>query len=137
MSMAATAPMAANSEYLRRLRTCPLPFVHAYTGVPEPDDAALLACGAPDPLPDAPGERESPACIRRGLSSAQLKPSEAPLPDAPGEPDSLACIRRGISSAQLKLSEASVRGRTLARKPARMSGPAPRRSSWSRAPMVL
>src|SRR5260370_37733273 len=111
MSMAATAPMAANSEYLRRLRTCPLPFVHAYTGVPEPDDAALLACGAPDPLPDAPGERQSPARIRRRLSSALLEPSEPPVPHAPGEPDAPTCIRSGAASAQLQPSQADGRRR--------------------------
>src|SRR5437870_6183534 len=85
---------------------CPLP------------DPPLVDAPLPDaPLPDARDERESPALVRRGLSSAQLKPSEAPLPDAPGEPESLATIRCGISSAQPNVSEASVRTRTLTRKP--------------------
>src|ERR1700747_2328734 len=100
--------------------------------LPDPPllDAPLPDAPLPDaPLPDARDERESPALVRRGLSSAQLKLSEAPLPDAPGEPESLATIRCGISSAQPNVSEASVRTRTLARKPARIARSAAR-SSW-------
>jgi hypothetical protein len=59
-----------------------MPRFHPIDLVARPDDASLLMRGTADPLPGAPGERESSASIRRWDSSAQLKPSDDP--EAPG-----------------------------------------------------